>query len=296
MTGTTQTIQRKMASADDLHGIVRSMKALALANISQFEQAVDALNNYTSVIETGLGACFRENNPNNTLTAHRILSDRSQVTCIVFGSDHGLVGQFNDIAAEFAQRQLNQMTGEIEIHAVGERAASRLISLGLPVAKMTPVPGSVSAINPLIGSILLDSGEDPRQMLAAELHVIFNQPTYGTAYEPVIRQVLPFDQRLRQQWTTIEWPNAALPQIMGDNLQTIGFFLKEFLFVTLYRACALSLASENASRLAAMQRADKNIDDLMQKLRGEYHGLRQREIDDDLFDVIAGYDAIINTF
>jgi F-type H+-transporting ATPase subunit gamma len=40
------------------------------------------------------------------------------------------------------------------------------------------------------------------------------------------------------------------------------------------RACAESLASENASRLAAEERADKNIIALLEQFHGTFHQLR----------------------
>ena len=61
--------------------------------------------------------------------------------------------------------------------------------------------------------------------------------------------------------------------------------VREYLFVSLYKACAESLASENASRLAAMQRAEKNIDDLVGTLNQTFRRLRQTSIDEELFDV-----------
>ena len=67
--------------------------------------------------------------------------------------------------------------------------------------------------------------------------------------------------------------------------------IRESLSVSLFRACAESLASENASRLAAMQRADKNIDDLLVNLQDKFHRLRQSAIDEELFDVVSGYEA-----
>jgi len=57
-------------------------------------------------------------------------------------------------------------------------------------------------------------------------------------------------------------------------------------------AYAESLASENASRLAAMQRAEKNIDELLDDLSLKFHGLRQSNIDEELFDVVAGFEAL----
>jgi F-type H+-transporting ATPase subunit gamma len=63
----------------------------------------------------------------------------------------------------------------------------------------------------------------------------------------------------------------------------------------LFRACAESLASENASRRAAMERADKNIGELLEMLHGSFHRLRQSGIDEELFDVISGFEAMAGT-
>jgi len=61
------------------------------------------------------------------------------------------------------------------------------------------------------------------------------------------------------------------------------------LFVSLYQSAAESLASENASRLISMQRAEKNIEEMLANLQRSYHQLRQESIDAELFDVVAGY-------
>ena len=68
--------------------------------------------------------------------------------------------------------------------------------------------------------------------------------------------------------------------------------IREYLFISLFRACAESLASENASRLAAMERADRNIDQLLTNLQGTFHRMRQSDIDEELFDVISGFEAL----
>ncbi len=53
-----------------------------------------------------------------------------------------------------------------------------------------------------------------------------------------------------------------------------------------------SLAIENARRLAAMQRADKNIDELLENLNRTFHRLRQSGIDEELFEVVSGFEAL----
>jgi enoyl-[acyl-carrier-protein] reductase (NADH) len=65
----------------------------------------------------------------------------------------------------------------------------------------------------------------------------------------------------------VRWPTGNLPEVMGGGTATLHALIREYLFISLFRACAESLASENASRLAAMERADKNINDLLEQLQ-----------------------------
>jgi F-type H+-transporting ATPase subunit gamma len=86
-----------------------------------------------------------------------------------------------------------------------------------------------------------------------------------------------------------------LPEVLGERTANLRAIIREYLFVSLYRACAESLAAENASRLAAMERADKNIEELLDTLEGTFHRLRQTGIDEELFDVVAGFEALPNS-
>jgi len=54
------------------------------------------------------------------------------------------------------------------------------------------------------------------------------------------------------------WPTKKLPEVIEGTASALQAFVRGYLFVLLFQACAESLASENASRLAAMQRAEKN--------------------------------------
>ena len=103
------------------------------------------------------------------------------------------------------------------------------------------------------------------------------------------------DETWRRKLAEIPWPAKNLPEVIGSSTATLRALIREYLFVSIFRACAESLASENASRLAAMQRADKNIDELLVKLHSTFHQLRQSSIDEELFDVISGFDALSNT-
>lgn len=96
----------------------------------------------------------------------------------------------------------------------------------------------------------------------------------------------------RAGWHWRCWPTAQWPEVLSPGEATLLALVREYLFVSLFRACAQSMASENASRLAAMQRAEKNIDELLDELHQGYNRLRQGSIDEELFDVIAGFEAL----
>jgi F-type H+-transporting ATPase subunit gamma len=117
-----------------------------------------------------------------------------------------------------------------------------------------------------------------------------------TAHNPgrstVSQRFLPLDAQWEQGLAKVPWPTGSLPEIMCSDSATLRALIREYLFISLFKACAESLASENASRLAAMQRAEKNIDELLEDLNQTFHRLRQGFIDEELFDVISGFEAL----
>lgn len=287
MSATIASLRKTISSAQDLHSVVRTMKALAASSITQYEQAVTALDDYYRTVQLGLGVCIRSEHGVVVPAAKA----RGTPAVVVFGSDQGLVGRFNDGVADHAIAMLAKTTAA-RVWAVGERVREPLADAGLDVAGLLAVPLSVDGIVPLVGQILSQYEVSLSRGEVSELHLVYNKPTAGAIYQPVSAKLLPLDDSWRHDLRQIAWPSNILPEVIGEVTGTLGGFVSEFLFASLFRACAASLASENASRLAAMQRADRNIDALLEDLNAKSHRLRQDEIDEELFDVIAGYEAL----
>ena len=292
MSDTLASLRRKIGGAGDLESVVRSMKALAAASIGQYEKSVLALTDYYRTVELGLVVCLRKRGGSVVEQAMPAHAAVKTVNTVVFGSDQGLVGQFNDLLAGFVAKTLDALPGEKKVWAVGERIHSRLADAGLAPAGLFAVPTSVGSITPLIGQILIESESHQGQGEIDQLYIFHNRPKSGAAYEPVSQQLLPLDEQWRLRLAHIPWPTKNLPEVIGDRGPTLAALVREYLFVSLYKACAESLASENASRLAAMQRAEKNIDDLVVNLNQTFRRLRQTSIDEELFDVLSGYESL----
>ncbi len=291
MSDTLASLRRKISGAGDLESVVRSMKALAAASIGQYEKSVLALADYYRTVELGLLVCLRKQGMATVNQGGRV--DNVKRACaIVFGSDQGLVGQFNDVLAGYVVTALNALPGEKKVWAVGERIHARLADAGLAALGLFAVPNSVNAITPLVGQILVESEAHHGMGEIGQLYLFHNGPRSGAAYEPVSQRLLPLDAQWAVRLAHLPWPTKSLPEVIGNRVQTLSALVREYLFVSLFKACAESLASENASRLAAMQRAEKNIDELLGTLNQTYRRLRQTSIDEELFDVLSGYESL----
>jgi len=241
MSDTTSSLRRKIESAGNLQSVVRTMKALAASSIGQYEQSVRALGDYYRTVELGLGVCFRGTGSAGLMTGETRRTDAGAIGAVVFGSDQGLVGQFNDMVADHAVKTLGALPAKPEVWAVGERVHARLADAGLPLVGLFTVPNSVKAIPPLVGQILVESEARRRQGEIVELHLFYNRPTSGAVYEPVNQRLLPLDEIWRRELAKLPWPTKNLPEVMGGDTETLRALIREYLFVSLFRACAESL-------------------------------------------------------
>jgi F-type H+-transporting ATPase subunit gamma len=290
MNNSIENLRRQIEGAEELGSVARTMKALAASNIGQYERAVTSLHDYYHTIELGISASLRQQN--FVFPAIKKQMKQEIVHVIVFGSDQGLVGQFNDLLAEFVVKKLKELPGEKKIWTVGERTQSRLAEVGWISKKTYTVPNAVYAITSLITQILIENDIFEKKREDIPFYIFHNRPQTGTLYEPVVQRLLPLDTEWQNNFLALKWPGINLPEVIGDYTQTLWGLVHEYIFVSLFKACAESLTSENSSRMAAMQRAEKNIEELLDDLTQSFHRLRQNTIDEELFDIVSGFEAL----
>jgi F-type H+-transporting ATPase subunit gamma len=223
-----------------------------------------------------------------------VLSQRPAATgAIVFGSDQGLVGQFNDAIADHAEAALAALPGPVRLWAVGERVQARLADAGRcddrPCSPSPPRSRGSQHWSRRFCTrpMCWGRGIGPPSFISS---ITVRQ--WARSIRPVTERLLPLDAAWRRKLMQRHWPTHNLPEVLGTASTTLRALIGEYLFVSLFRACAESLASENASRLAAMQRAEKNIDELLESMNAAFYRLRQSSIDEELFDVVSGFEAL----
>jgi F-type H+-transporting ATPase subunit gamma len=289
---TGESLRRAIALTTELQSIVKTMKALAGVNIRQYERSARAVAEYNRTVEMGLQIALRRLPPH--IAQPKYGPDR-KLGAIVFGSDQGMCGQLNDQVVSYASRALQKLSARRESQvaiAVGARAADQLESVNRPVEASVRVPSSTAGITAAVEEVLrkIDEWHSERGI---ELIVLFNaRPVSGAWYRVRGVRLLPVDSEWINSLRAKRWASRVIPMFTMDETRLFQALIREYLFVSLYRAFAESLASENASRLASMQVAERNIDDRLHTLTTEARQLRQTSITLELLDIIASFEAL----
>ncbi len=291
MSNSLEDIKRKIKSAGEVGGVVRAMKALTASYIGQYEAAVRSSNEYFEMVSLGFSAFLTASENNRSVLENNAAP--AYAVYITIGSDQGLVGQFNHQLAGYVKQEVGRsVIPAYEVWAVGARLYMCLEDEHIPVRQQFSVPVSVASITSLVSDILLKADAFINMEKQADVYVCYNTPIEGAMYEQVTQKLLPIDTDWLKKRKNTQWPTNKVPEFFGDREDVMSLLIYEYLFISLYRYCAESLASENKYRLAAMQRAEKNIDELKERLHHEFHRMRQETIDEELFDLISGFEAL----
>ncbi len=311
---TLENLKRSISSAVSIHSVVRTMKTMAAVSIRQYEEATESLKVYYRTVETGLRMLVSKGaTPSSTRQKATGISDSDVVAsgtavrspgitgAIIFGSDLGMCGQFNEQIVQRAIEQLldpgTMATGVAPSLCVGHRVADNLQANNVTVDKTFSVPGSASGITELVQDLLAAIDKWRDRYRVRRILVFHNRRLSASSWRPHFVQLLPIplERIVESSGETDDGQTTKSRSLPLWTMETNVLFsrlVKQFLFVSLFQACAESLAGENASRIAAMQAAERNIKDRLHELRSVYAQRRQTAITEELLDVVTGFEAL----
>ena len=247
---TIESLRRKIVVTEDLREVVKTMKTLAAVSIRQYEKAVASLRQYSHTVEMGMQIVMRGQREESSQPRP---APGRRLGAIIFGSELGMCGQFNELLVSYALERCNELQvakKDRAIVAVGARAVSRLEEAGEQVESYFAVPGAVSGITSRVQELLLkiEAWQCPGGV--ERIMLFHHQPVSGAVYRPQAVPLLPVDLDWLDSLGQKPWPSRVLPTFTMARPRLVYALLGQHLFVSLYRAFAESLASENAARLA----------------------------------------------
>lgn len=288
-----QNIKRKIDSAEDLLSVASTMKSMAAVNVRQYEEAVSSLVDYRQTVELGLQVVLRQS---PGLLESAAESERRNAGIVVFGSDHGMCGSFNERIRDFTLRWIGARDIPLDslvAMTVGHRIAVQLDEEQIALDTHLDVPASVDGVTSFVDDVLL-ALDDWRQRQAVDhIWLLFNQTTGPSTFTPTDNALLPIDRPWLEHIDRRQWPSRVLPTTRMPPEELFSSLIREHLFITIFRACCESLAAENAARLNSMQSAERNIEERLEELTADYRRTRQSAITAELLDIVSGYEALM---
>lgn len=287
-----EALRHAIDTVEDLQSIARTMKALSAASIHQYEQALESLVEYRRSIDLGLAVALRDFSGDGGSLFPKARQER--LVAIIFGSDRGLCGRFNEEIADFAVDGMNGLHVRQQdrlVLAVGARVEARLEQLRQPLQECFFVPGSVAAISETVQDIVLKVEEWRTQHQIGQAWLYYHHHS-RQGRQPRALRLLPFDFERLRVLSSEPWPGRSIPSYSMDRNALIAALVRQHIFISLFHACAESLAAEHAGRLASMQTAEKNIKEHAEALAMQFRQQRQESITEELLDVVAGFEVL----
>ena len=287
-----QDIRRRIRSVKNTQQVTKAMKMISSVKLRKSQERLVALRPYSNKmmeITRRVVARFREtDSPVASPIAQAFLAPRDEVNIrlVVIASDKGLCGGFNanilKMATAFATSTHSRI---VHLDVVGKRANDWARKLDLKVnGKHLGI--SLPGLSKVAEEIALEAAQQYELGEIDALYVIYNHFHTALVQEPTMLCVFPM-QIDDQEEDYTEVPHLLEP----SPTAVLSALLPRFIETTFFQALLESSASEHGARMAAMDKASTNAEDMIARLTLNMNKIRQASITNQIIEIVSGANA-----
>ncbi len=282
-------IRKRIGSVKNTQKITRAMKLVAASKLRRAQEAIEAARPYAIKIREVVSVIAQSMEDE----AHPLLQGSpvcNKSLILIITSDRGLCGAFNSGLMRATERFIRERKAEIgdaELMIIGKKGVSYFETRDVTIHARHPdvfAKGTNSLIAREFTATVIEkfaSGEFDRVYLA------YNEFFSAITQEQRIDQLLPistdaFDETTQAPDFIFE-PNS---KSLLDDL------LPRYVETMVLRAMLDSAASEQGSRMSAMDSATNNASDMISSLTLQYNRARQAAITRELVEITSGAEAL----
>jgi F-type H+-transporting ATPase subunit gamma len=291
-----ESIKKSIKGAQSLDSIARTMKILAAVSLRQYEKSIRSITEYNEIIEMGLTILFHTTKSPDELIKKIGTNGTQKTGVVVFGSDMGMCGRFNEQIIEFMSDNIRDLKrDDITMAVIGEKGATRLENAGFKLSQVLDYPAGLSSgMTPLLGAITNILEHWYFKESISKIILYYNSPlNSGLSYTSKQTQILPLSNSYLETLNKKKWKSSSIPVIKENRQNILDRLVMNSIYVNLRMALSASVTSENGARLLAMQAAEKNIDEHLEDLNLQFNQERQNLITSEILDIIAGFETVI---
>jgi len=284
-------MRRRIKSVKNTQQITKAMKMVAAAKLKRAQDRVTASRPYSHKMSDVLGGMSGKLADE---FSHPLLDERGdeKYLIVLISADKGLAGAFNANIIKATQAFINENNGKAsEMVAVGRKGRDffkrRDVDLideyiGLTGSGQVNYPDSVEIANRLIRKFTEDTSIDKVFIVFTEFRTVLSQ-------KPVIEQLLPIPRDSVEEGTAGVQAEYIYEQPASE---IFGRLLPKQVETQIYRGMLESVASEQGSRMTAMDSASKNAGELIDTLTLNMNRIRQAAITKEIIEVVSGAAAL----
>ena len=287
-----KSLKMRITSVKSTQKITKAMKMVAAAKLRRAQEAAEAARPYSvrmAAVMASLASRVTVGPESPRLLAG---TGKDQVhLLVVCSSERGLAGGFNSNIAKLARRTMDELLAQgntVKMLFVGKKARA-------PFARTHKdlIAGTVDMTH------IKNVGFADAKSVADEVVARFEAGEFDVAH----LFFSTFKSALTQEPTRLQIIPAALPaggaagadasvEYEPDEESILADLLPKNLAVQVFRALLENAASEQGSRMTAMDSATRNAGDMINKLSITYNRTRQAAITKELIEIISGAEAL----
>ncbi|HEX8262277.1 MAG TPA: F0F1 ATP synthase subunit gamma [Allosphingosinicella sp.] len=289
-----KALKGRIASVKSTQKITKAMKMVAAAKLRRAQQAAEAGRPYAERMENVMASLASKVaiSPQSPKLLAGTGHDQTHLL-VVCTSDRGLAGAFNSNIVRAARKKADDLTRQgkqVLFYLVGRKGRAVIQRLyprqiihqhDTSAMKFPSFADALAIANDLIDRYQTD-GIDV-------VHLFYAHFQSALVQEPVAQQIIPVSIPEGGKATT--GANAAI-EYEPDEEDILAALLPRNVAVQIFRALLENAASEQGSRMTAMDNATRNAGDMIQRLTIVYNRTRQAAITTELVEIISGAEAL----
>jgi len=284
-------IKRRISSVKSTKQITKAMKMVAAAKFRKAQARITELKPYAEKMSQVLSslACTVEE-------GHPLLQARpaKKVEILILTGDRGLCGAFNTnvMKAGFNLIRETQKAGkEVSVSAIGRKGADLLRRRKFTVrGRWVGLSGRATYAD--AQAIAKDIIENYMNETFDELHLVYTEFKSQAVQKVTVSQLLPLAPMEGSSCPPDKADDKGEYLLEPSQQAIFDQLLPMNVEIQIFRAILDAQASEEAARMAAMENATKNADDMIKKLTLQYNKARQAAITKELMDIVGGVEAL----
>lgn len=284
-------IKDRIGSVRSTLKITNAMKLVASAKLRKAQQTIEGLHPYEATLASIL-SYVRAASP-KAVAKDKKNSASGKTAVVVVASNSSLCGGFNANVVRKALDVIYDCEGDVDVFAIGRKAADALRREGYPVPEL--LSGSGLNTEELVGHTDYEESTRFAQMLIdayesgeyGRVLLVYSHFVSTSRQDVMCETYLPFDVQPAAEGDVSA--DGSFDIILEPGARAIVEYLMPLVMkLKIYTVLLDSVASEHAARTIAMQTASDNAKDILDELTLEYNKGRQQQITAELLDIVGG--------